>query len=138
MSQVSNAVDAVPFAVRREWVTPIDYEVWWEDPRDLLQVIVEFVPGTAPDPKDVKLEYWQHSWPRIRVPKGAVVGAGHNGWLPIDDWTHGRWQVADCELVQQGSLWSYTFRPLNAREFPDKALSALSKRRTLPDCSATC
>jgi hypothetical protein len=131
MSQIPNAVDVVPFAVRREWVTPTDYEVWWEDPRDLFQVIVEFARGTVPDPREVKLEYWQHSWPRIRIPKGAAVGAGREGWLAIDDWTHGRWQIADCELAQQDSLWSYTFRPLNAYEFPDEADFPALFRRTL-------
>lgn len=131
MSSTPNAVDVIPFAARREWMTPTDYEVWWEDPRDLFQIIVEFVPGTTPDPENVRLEYWQHSWPRVRVPKGAAVGAGRSGWLAIDDWTNGRWQVADCELVQQGSLWSYTFRPLNAREFPDEADFPATFRRTL-------
>ncbi|MCS7222208.1 MAG: hypothetical protein RML36_13565 [Anaerolineae bacterium] len=126
-----NAVDVVPFAARREWITPTDYEVWWEDPRDLFQIVIEFASGMTPDPKDVRLEYWQHSWPRVRVPKGAAVGAGHGGWLAIDDWTNGRWQVADCELVQQGFLWSYTFRPLNAREFPDESDFPATFRRTL-------
>ena len=131
MSQALDAVDVAPFAARREWITPTDYEVWWEDPRDLFQVVVEFAPGTAPDPRTVRLEYWQHSWPKVHVPKGTPVGAGHGGWLTIDDWTNGRWQIADSELVQRGDLWTYTFRPLNAREFPDENDFPATFRRTL-------
>ncbi len=141
MSRALDAVDVVPFAARREWITSTDYEVWWEDPRDLFQVVVEFAAGTAPDPRTVRLEYWQHSWPKVRVPKGAPVGAGHSGWLAIDDWTNGRWQIADSELIRQGDLWTYTFRPLNAREFPDEEDFPATFRRTLKlalRCEAPC
>lgn len=141
MSRALDAVDVVPFAARREWITPTDYEVWWEDPRDLFQVVVEFAPGTAPAPQAVRLEYWQHSWPKVRVPKGTPVGAGHGGWLAIDDWTNGRWQIADSELIRQGDLWTYTFRPLNAREFPDESDFPATFRRTLKlalRCEAPC
>ncbi len=57
MSSISNAVDVVPFAVRRGWVSPTDYEVWWEDPRDLFQIVVEFASGRTPDPEKVKLTH---------------------------------------------------------------------------------
>ncbi len=31
--------DAVPFAARQEWTSGQTYEVWWDDPRDLFEVI---------------------------------------------------------------------------------------------------
>jgi hypothetical protein len=121
----------VPFAARQEWTTPRDFEIWWEDPRDLFQVTVEFAPGAVPDPEIVGIEYWQHSWPKVRVPKGDLVGSGRTGWLAIDDWTNGRWQKADCKIEQQGNVWSCTFCPLNLQEFPGEKDFPATFRRTL-------
>jgi hypothetical protein len=118
--QLPNAVDVVPFAARQGWTTPRDYEIWWEDPRDIYQVVVQFAPGTAPHPGAVSIEYWQHSWPKVRVAKGDLVGSGRSGWLAIDDWTNGRWQPADCEVEQKGDVWSWAFHPLNLREFTEE------------------
>jgi len=126
-----NAVDVVPFATRQEWTTPCDYEIWWEDPRDLYQVAVQFAPGTAPDPEAVSVRYWQHSWPEVRLPKGDPVGSGRSGWLAIDDWTNGRWQKADCEFEQEGDIWSCTFCPLDQKEYPDERDFPATFRRTL-------
>ncbi len=124
-------VDVVPFAARRAWVTPRDYEIWWEDPRDLSQVVVQFAPGTAPSPDMVSLEYWQHSWPGVRVPKGALVGSGGTGWLAIDGWTNGRWQKADCQVKPEGDRWSFTLHPLNRQEFPGEKDFPAEFRRTI-------
>jgi hypothetical protein len=128
------AVDVAPFAARRTWTTPQDYEIWWEDPRDLCQVVVQFAEDPvrrtgSQQPPD--LQYWQQSWPKIRVPKGETVGSGRSGWLAIDDWTNGRWQQADCEVNTQGNTHTYTFRPLNSREFPNEADFPATFRRTI-------
>jgi len=128
---VENRVDVAPFAARQAWTTPHDYEVWWEDPRDIYRVIVQFAPGVATGLQQVSLEYWQQSWPKIRVPKGADVGSGREGWLAIDDWTNGRWQQADCDVEQAGSTTAFTFRPLNQAEFPDQGGFPATFRRTL-------
>jgi len=152
--QAENRVDVAPFAARQAWTTPHDYEVWWEDPRDVYRVVVRVAPGVVPGPQEVgagnpmsdvadgyigpsapsaytRLEYWQQSWPKVRVPKGADVGSGRQGWLAIDDWTNGRWQKADCEVEREGHGWSYTFRPLNLQEFPDEQGFPATFRRTL-------
>ena len=141
--RAENRVDVAPFAARQAWTTPHDYEVWWEDPRDVYRVVVRVAPGVVPGPqevgagearrvrRDTRLEYWQQSWPKVRVPKGADVGSGRQGWLAIDDWTNGRWQQADCEVEREGHGWSYTFRPLNLQEFADEQGFPATFRRTL-------
>ena len=120
--------DAVPFAARREWTSDQDYEVWWDDPRDLFEVSVEFAPGAAPEPSRVRLSYWQSVWPKVRVPKGADVGSGREGWLAIDDWTNGRWQVAHCTATVDGDALRFTFLPLDEREFPEEGFAAAFRR----------
>ncbi|MHB0856259.1 MAG: hypothetical protein ACYC5M_01650 [Anaerolineae bacterium] len=132
VSHVSQGtVDVVPFTARREWITPCDYELWWDDPRDLTRVVIRFEHGTAPSLDTVSLDYWQSTWPKIRVPKGAKVGAGGAGWLGIDDWTNGRWQPADCDVDCAGDTWTFTFRPLDRVEFPAENDFAVTFRRTL-------
>ena len=126
-----NRVDVVSFAVRSEWVTPDVHEIWWEDPRDVFSVDLEFAEGAAPAGDAVSVEYWQLSWPKIRVPKGADVGAGREGWLAIDDWTNGRWQAADSELSASGSTLSISFHPVNATEFPEESDFPAVFRRTI-------
>jgi hypothetical protein len=67
----------------------------------------------------------------VRVPKGAIVGSGESGWLANDDWTNGNWQQADCDVRQEGATWTYTFRPLTEREFPEEVGFPAVFRRTL-------
>lgn len=125
------SVNAAPFAARRFWATPQDYEIWWEDPRDIERVEVHFAPGAAPRPEDFRLEYWQQSWPKVRVPKGSLVGAGESGWLANDDWTNGRWQPADGQTSLTGDVLTMTFHPLNRVEFPQEQDFPAVFRRTL-------
>jgi hypothetical protein len=126
-----NKVDVAPFAARQEWATPRDFEIWWEDPRDLFRVDVRFAPGTVPKAGEIHLQYWRQSWPGVHVPKGAVVGSGREGWLALDDWTNGKWQKADCEVKLTEERWSATFRPLNLAEFPEQEDFPAEFRRTL-------
>ncbi|MCJ7736688.1 MAG: hypothetical protein MUQ10_05155, partial [Anaerolineae bacterium] len=79
----------------------------------------------------MRVEYWQLSWPKIRFPKGADVGAGREGWLAIDDWTNGRWQAADSEFSLGGNTLSISFHPVNAAEFPEEADFPAVFRRTI-------
>ncbi len=62
------------------------------------------------------------------MPKGADVGSGREGWLAIDDWTNGRWQEADAIVAVDGDLLRFTFRPLDAREFPEEGFSGTFRR----------
>lgn len=124
-------VNVVPFASHQFWSTAWDYEVWWEDPRDIFQVDIEFAAANQPEPGSIRLEYWQHSWPEVRIAKGAVVGAGESGWLANDDWTNGRWQPGDCTVQQNGPYWSFQFAPLNNTEFPQETDFPVLFRRSL-------
>jgi hypothetical protein len=124
-------VDVAPFAVRQERTTNKDFEIWWEDPRDLFQIDVRFAPGTIPQAREIHLEYWQQSWPEVHVPKGAVVGSGREGWLALDDWTNGNWQRADYEVELKGDHWSAMFRPLSLLEYPELQDFPVEFRRTL-------
>ena len=50
----SNAFDAIPFAARAGWPSEREYEAWWEDPRDLFEIVV--VP--SPDADSVRVISW--------------------------------------------------------------------------------
>lgn len=123
--------DVAPFAVKNTWTSPQEYEIWWEDPRDIFQVVVSFAPGSLPSPNSLRLDYWRSSWPGVRVPKGAVVGAGESGWLANDDWTNGAWQPADSIAALEANQIVFTFHPLDHQEFPDLADFPAVFRRTL-------
>ena len=129
-STAEQAVDVVPFAARGFWSTPVDYEIWWEDPRDFFRVVVNLA-VTGPDAPAPILSYWRSSWPHTRIPKGALVGAGDSGWMNNDDWTTGVWQVADCIVEQEVEVLTYKFHPLNTLEFPQETDFSVVFRRTL-------
>ncbi|HMN61442.1 MAG TPA: hypothetical protein PJ988_13805, partial [Anaerolinea sp.] len=124
--QKDQPVDVSPFAARAFWAGPACYEIWWEDPRDVQRVTVETRAAQPP-----RLEYWRSSWPEVRVPKGAVVGAGESGWLANDDWTNGNWQPAHCTTRRDGTTWIFEFQPLNRQEFPELSDFPAAFRRTL-------
>ena len=104
--------------------------VIWEDPRDIVKVVVAYGEDTPQSViEQAKLQYWQSQWPHRRIPRDRESGAGGSGWLDIGDWYNGGWRDADVELaiiqpprslVAIGQpVASYTFRPINAKEFPD-------------------
>ena len=68
--------NVVPFAARQAWTSPNDYEIWWEDPRDIYQVSETLDAPVISDAPAPVIAYWRNSWPGVRVAKGAVVGAG--------------------------------------------------------------
>jgi len=126
---MSHAVDIFPFAARTVSGDG-EYAVWWEDLRDVHRVEVTFAePVAAGDLPE--LHYWQHSWPKVHVPKNAVVGAGEQGWLANDDWITGRWQVGAVQAEGAGRTWTYTFRPLDQENLSGAASLPVTFRRTL-------
>jgi len=116
--------DAAPFGI------PLtdDLGLKWEDPREVHRVVVRF---KAPPPEDLRLEYWRTRWPHQRVPKEAVPGGGGVGWWELGNWFTGTWQPADTERAVEGSEVTFTFRPLNEREFTDLADFPATFRTTL-------
>ena len=113
-------VNVVPFGELKQWdADGKDYGVIWEDARDIFRVEVGFA-GSAPvpSPDTVRLEYWQSSWPVHRIPRGEPSGAGGSGWLNVGDWFQGKWLTADTNLKIDGTTYTFTFNPVNAKEFP--------------------
>ena len=123
-------VDIVPFAARVVREQPGEYALWWDDPRDIHRVRVTFS-EQVPAERLPELHYWRRNWPKVRVPANALVGAGDQGWLPVDDWITGQWQRAATWTEGVARTWTYTFRPLDAEDIPEAGVFPVSFRRTL-------
>src|SRR6266568_1184423 len=91
--------------------------VVWEDPREIHQVIVHFS-GAPPRSEKVRLEYWGSRWPEQHLPKDRQPGGADVGWMELGNWYNGGWRVADAEARTEGSTLFFTFRAVNAKEFP--------------------
>ena len=115
-AQPGEPVNVVPFGQLKIWDSQQkDYGVLWEDPRVIFRVMVKFADAKAvPNPKAVRLEYWQSSWPRHRIPRDSPSGAGSSGWLNVGDWFQGKWLKADADLDVEGVIYAFTFNPLNS------------------------
>jgi hypothetical protein len=107
-------LDAAPFAL----ALPEGNGLMWEDPREIHRVIVHF--KSPPAPGQVRLEYWGSWWPDRHLPKDREPGGGDVGWLELGNWWKYDWRRADAEAVTDGQTISFTFRPVNAREFPKR------------------
>lgn len=120
-SETNQFLDAVPFGEIHRWETNgHDYGVFWEDPRDIVRVVVTFESGESiPDRDSLTLQYWQSQWPHRRIPRDQPSGAGSSGWLDIGDWFQGQWRTADTEVDRENNSFVYTMNPVNRREFPD-------------------
>jgi hypothetical protein len=124
------AVDVVPWGERTVSADGKEVLVLWEDQRDVCRVVAVFG-GPAPDPAAAHLEWWQSQWPERRIPRDQLSGAGGSGWLNVGDWYQGRWREADARLDAAGNTWTWTFRPVNAKEFANLKDFAASYRTTM-------
>ena len=106
--------DAAPFGLP----LPQGNGVMWEDPREIHQVVVHFK-DTTPAPESVRLEYWGSRWPDQHLPKDLEPGGGNVGWMELGNWYTYRWRTADTEAKADGKVITFTFRPVNAKEFPN-------------------
>jgi hypothetical protein len=106
-----------------------DVMLQWEEMRDIFAVVVQCSDASAL--KGAKIQYWQRIWPKQRVPKGAIVGAGGSGWMAADDPYNGDWKDADVKVELQGNHAVYTFNPINIKEFPEINDFDADYRRTL-------
>src|SRR5262245_16090342 len=108
----SNRFDAAPFALPlRE-----GNGLMWEDPREIHRVAVHF--KTAPAADQIRLQYWGSRWPEQHLPKDREPGGGDVGWFELGNWYNGGWRTADAESKLEGNTIIFTFRPINASEFP--------------------
>ena len=102
----------------------------WEDPREIHTVNVDFAEA-IPAGLRFRLEYWGSSWPKQHIAKDREPGGGDVGWLELGNWYNGGWRVADTEQSASGNSVHFTFRPINAQEFPDLKDYASTARFTL-------
>ncbi len=124
--------DAAPFGMKIQDPDGKSVVIRWAEPRKIRRLVVEFPVNSHPPSADhVRLEYWHHSWDGRPDPVLKEMGAGGVGWDPIDDWTNGRWKIADSELQVDGRTWTYTFKPTNASEFADLKDKGVAYRKTL-------
>jgi hypothetical protein len=106
--------DAAPFGLR----LPEDNGVMWEDPREIHKVVVHFDSPVSALEK-VRLEYWGSRWPAQHLPKDREPGGGSVGWMELGNWYTYKWRAADAEAKADGNSLTFTFRPVNAKEFPN-------------------
>jgi hypothetical protein len=104
--------DAAPFASS----LPEGNGLIWEDPRELHEVTVKFA-EKAPAQDQIHLEYWGSRWPEQHLPKDRSPGGGDVGWMELGNWYRGGWRRADADAKAGGSSITFTFRPVNAKEY---------------------
>ena len=112
-SALAAPLDVAPFGLP----LPEANGVLWEDPREIHRVVVHFS-GPAPNAETVHLEYWGSRWPEQHLPKDREPGGADVGWMELGNWFNGGWRVADADAKAEGSNITFTFRPINAKEFP--------------------
>ena len=113
-------VDVVPFGEMSRSKDGKEVVVLWEDARDIVRVVVRWADVAAlTEPGAASLQYWQSAWPQRRIPRDRKSGSGSSGWLDIGDWYKGKWREPDATVERDGAVWTYTFNPVNAREFTD-------------------
>lgn len=105
--------DAAPFGLP----LPEGSGVLWEDPREVHRVVVQFKERIT-DPSRVQIEYWGSWWPDRHLPKDREPGGGDIGWMELGNWHQGGWRKADSNVEVQGNRATFTFKPVNAKEFP--------------------
>jgi len=102
----------------------------WEDPREIHRVVVHFK-DAPPSADQVKLEYWGSWWPERHLPKDREPGGADIGWMELGNWYKYDWRTADTEAVTKSNSIEFTFRPVNAEEFPKAKDYAATFRYTL-------
>jgi len=109
---------AEPFdAARYGLPLPEGPGIMWEDPREIHKVVVHFA-GAPPAPEKVRLEYWGSRWPEQHLPKDRQPGGGSVGWMELGNWYTYKWRTADAEAKAGDGTITFTFRPVNEKEFP--------------------
>ncbi|MGD0538869.1 MAG: hypothetical protein ABSC03_14645 [Verrucomicrobiota bacterium] len=127
---VGEPVDVAPWGERASWTDGKDAGILWEDPRDVFRVVVTFA-DVVPDPSAARLQWWHSVWPETHIPRDHPSGASESGWQELGDWYRGQWRDADADLKADGKTWTFTFRPVNAKEFPNLKDFAATYRTTL-------
>lgn len=117
-----------PAIVRDGAIVPADtpefggatFGIEWETPRTFDTVTVDY-DGEAPDPADVRLQYWNHTWP----------ADWRGGWTATDDPYNGAWVTAHDNVEIAGDTWTHTLDPLDINEIPRVRDHAVFHRQAL-------
>ncbi len=130
-SGVAEAFNAAPFGIADDSADGRAYGFRWGQDRKIRRVVVEFAEkDELPDPKTVRLQYWLGCW-KGNVDEIVAEAPIARGWLPMDDWTNGKWQDADARLQIDGRRWTFTFAPSGEKEFADLGGPGVGYRKTL-------
>ncbi len=105
--------DIAPFGQRRSWEAGHDDGMQWDEVREIASLRVTWAEPPAGEPA---VQYWRSDWPHKRPPDS---GADRGGWHHEGDLYNGTWQTADVEIVREGTVWSFSFGPVNRSEFPE-------------------
>ena len=120
----SDALDITPFALPN---TPGN-EVWFEEPRDIVRVLVEFEDAV---PDEIKVSYLAKTWPEVRLDQADNAHPMHFGWTKQDDWFNTKWRDASVSIVRKGGRSAeIVFQGLKT-EYPDLTDYDVTYRRTL-------
>ncbi len=140
---MSKSVDIVPFGRISYWTgsdrltierhdadgwTPVDVPeqggphvgVEWEQTRRFSSIIAHFA-DDAPDPSQVRVQYWHQNWPEPWI----------GGWTAVDDPFNGKWVTANGEFKIEGDTWTFTFDPLDITELGSAEDFAVTYRQAL-------
>ncbi|HUA39312.1 MAG TPA: hypothetical protein VMA35_13050 [Candidatus Sulfopaludibacter sp.] len=118
--------DAAPFGLP----LPDGHGLKWDDPREIHSVTVDFA-DPIPAGFKFRVEYWGSHWPQQHLPKDRVLGSGFSGWMELGNWYNGGWRVADAAQTISSNSIRFTFRPINAHEYPDLTNYSSTGRFTL-------
>lgn len=118
--------DAAPFGMP----LPDGHGLKWDDPREIHSVTVDFA-DPIPAGFKFRVEYWGSHWPQQHLPKDRVLGSGFSGWMELGNWYNGGWRVADAAQTISSNSVRFTFRPINAHEYPDLTNYSSTGRFTL-------
>ena len=118
--------DAAPYAIS----LPEEQGLMWDDPREIHSVTVGFA-DPLPANLKLRLEYWGSHWPQQHLPKDREPGNGYAGWMELGNWYNGGWRVADTEQSVSSNSIRFTFRPINAHEYPELTNYSSAGRFTL-------
>ena len=118
--------DAAPFGMP----LPDGHGLKWDDPREIHSVTVDFA-DPIPAGLKFRVDYWGSHWPQQHLPKDQVLGSGFSGWMELGNWYIGGWRVADAAQTISSNSIRFTFRPINAHEYPDLTNYSSTGRFTL-------
>ena len=89
----------------------------WEEPREVAGVeIIYSGMESMPRLQDVKIQYWNSSWP---TPMPERWQGARSGWMEMEDSGRGKWIWARGEAKSEGGVQSFFFDPLDIAEIDD-------------------